>query len=92
MSEDTAESGVAGLGRRILLGLGGFGVLLGGLLGFIVGANGGEALTELTIFGRLAVPLSPGAMALYGMVVVALAIGGLYGAVSIASRFDSNAQ
>jgi ABC-type antimicrobial peptide transport system permease subunit len=92
MSNDTSQPGVAGLGRRILLGLGGLMVLLGGLLGFIVGANGGEELSELTVFGMLTVPISPGAMTLYGMIVIAVAITVLYSAVSLASRFDSNAQ
>ena len=91
MSDDSTP-GVSGLGRRILLGLGGSMVLLGGLLGLFVGANGGEALSELTLFGVLTVPVSPLAMTLYGMVVVAVAIALLYGAVSLASRYDSNAQ
>jgi len=91
MSEESAP-GVSGLGRRILLGLGGGLVLLGGLLGFIVGGNGGETLSELTLFGILTVPVSPGAMTLYGMIVVAVAIALLYGAVSLASRYDTNAQ
>ena len=89
---DESTPGVSGLGRRILLGLGGSMVLLGGLLGFFVGANGGEALNELTLFGVLTVPVSPVAMTLYGMIVVAAAIGLLYSAVSLASRYDSNAQ
>jgi len=92
MSDDESKPGVEGLGRRILLGLGGLMVLLGGCLGFIVGANGGETLTEISVGGVLTVPVSPGAMALYGMVVVAVAITVLYGAVSLASRYDSNAQ
>jgi len=91
MSDESAP-GVVGRGRRILLGLGAGGVLLGGLLGFFVGANGGEALSEVTLFGSVAVPVSPAAMTLYGMVVVGVAIGLLYGAVSLASRFDTNAQ
>jgi ABC-type antimicrobial peptide transport system permease subunit len=91
MSEESTP-GVSGLGRRILLGLGGSMVLLGGLLGFFVGSNGSETLTELTLFDVLTVPVSPLAMTLYGMVVVAVAIGLLYGAVSLASRYDSNAQ
>lgn len=89
MTEDQSQPGIVGLGRRILLGLGGFGVLLGGALGFVVGANSGG---ELTVIEPLAVPLTPWAMAGYGMVVVAVAIAALYGAVSLASRYDSNAQ
>ena len=89
---DESTSGVVGRGRRILLGLGAGGVLLGGLLGFFVGANGSEALSEVTLFGTLTVPVSPAAMTLYGMLVVGIAVGLLYGAVSLASRFDTNAQ
>jgi len=91
MSEESAP-GVSGLGRRILLGLGGGMILLGGLLGFIVGGNGGETLRELTLFGVLTVPVSPVAMTLYGMIVIAVAISLLYGAVSLASRYDTNGQ
>ena len=91
MSEELAP-GVSGLGRRILLGLGGGMILLGGLLGFIVGGNGGETLRELTLFGVLTVPVSPVAMTLYGMIVIAVAISLLYGAVSLASRYDTNGQ
>ena len=89
---DESAPGVSGRGRSILLGLGVGGVLLGGLLGFFVGANGGEALSELTLFSVLTVPVSPLAMTLYGMVVVAVAVSLLYGAVSLASRFDTNAR
>lgn len=92
MSDDASQPGVTGLGRRILLGLGGLMVILGGCLGFIVGANGGETLSEISVGGVLTVPVSPGAMAIYGMVVIAVAIGILYGAVSLASRYDTNAQ
>jgi hypothetical protein len=92
MVDNASEPGVAGLGRQILLGLGGFLILLGGLLGFIVGANGGEILTELTLFGVLRVPIAPGAMAVYGMIVVAVALSALYGLVSLASRYEANSQ
>jgi len=89
---DESAPGVSGRGRRILLGLGSGGVLLGGVLGFFVGANGGEALSEVTLLGILTVPVSPAAMTLYGMAVVGVAVGLLYGAVSLASRFDTDAQ
>ncbi|MFO7834300.1 MAG: hypothetical protein R6V31_09680 [Halohasta sp.] len=89
---DESAPGVSGRGRRILLGLGAGGVLLGGLLGLFVGANGGEALSEVTLLGILTVPVSPAAMTLYGMIVVGVAVSLLYGAVSLASRFDTNAR
>jgi hypothetical protein len=63
-------------------------IALGGVLGFIVGANGGRGLDAIEPFGLLTVPISPGAMTLYGMVVIAVAIGTLYGLVSVASRYD----
>lgn len=77
-----------GVGRRILLGLGIGMVALGGVLGFVVGANDGGGLDAIEPLGLVTVPISPGAMTLYGMVVIALAIGVLYGLVSVASRFD----
>jgi len=82
------QSDDTGVGRRILLGLGIGMVALGGVLGFVVGANGGGGLDAIEPFGLMTVPISPGAMTLYGMVVIALAIGVLYGLVSVASRFD----
>lgn len=84
------QTGVAGLGRRILLALGGSMVLLGGVLGLIVGGNGGETVGQITV-GPLTVPVAPLPMTLYGMAVVALAIGGLYGLITVASRYDADA-
>ena len=82
---------VGNSGRRLLLALGGFVILLGGVLGFIVGANGGgDLMSELSVFGLLTVPLTPGAMTLYGMVLITVAIGILYGAVELASRYETN--
>lgn len=80
------------LGRRLLLPLGGGLILLGGFLGVVVGANGAETVPELTLFGQLTVPVTPATMGLYGMVVVALALGGLYALLTIASRYDTDAQ
>jgi len=85
----TTHSDDTGVGRRILLGLGLGMVALGGVLGFVVGANGGGGnLDAIEPFGLVTVPISPGAMTLYGMGVIALAIGVLYGLVSVASRYD----
>lgn len=84
----TTSSDDTGVGRRILLGLGIGMVALGGVLGFFVGANGGGGLDAIEPFGLVTVPISPGAMTLYGMGVIALAIGTVYTLVSVASRFD----
>ncbi len=92
MIDEGTQPGVSGLGRRILLALGGVGVLIGGLLGFVVGANSTDPAGEITVGGLLTVPITPGAMTLYGMAVVAVALVGLFGLISLASRFDSNAQ
>lgn len=92
MTSGEPRSGVDGLGRRILLALGVGTVLLGGLLGFVVGANGASVRPTLTVFDVLTVPLTPLAMAGYGALVVAVAIGLLYGAISVASRYDSHAR
>ncbi len=91
MTEEGAQPAVGGLGRQILLGLGGLGVLIGGLLGFIVGANS-DGIGEITVGGVIAVPLTPAAMTVYGMVVVAAALAVLFGLISLASRFDTNAH
>ena len=75
-------------GRRLLLALGGLVIPLGGMIGFIVGANGGgDVMSKFSLFGLLTVPLTPGAMTLYGMILITVAIGILYGAVEIASRY-----
>lgn len=92
MSDEASQLGVSGLGRRILLALGGVGVLIGGLLGFVVGANSTNETGEITVGGLFAVPITPGAMTLYGMGVVAIALAGLFGLISLASRFDTNVQ
>ena len=76
--------------RRAFLLLGGGLILLGGVLGVFVGANGAETIPELTVLDLLTIPVTPAAMGAYGMVVVAAALGGLYGLLSIASRYDQN--
>jgi hypothetical protein len=91
VTESDTQPGIAGLGRRILLGLGGGMIVLGGILGVIVGGNGGDTVAQLSVPGPLTVPVTPLAMALYGMTVVGLALGSLYGLLTIASRYDSNA-
>jgi hypothetical protein len=91
VSSAEPRPGVDGLGRRILLALGGGTILLGGLLGFFVGANGAAVLPDISVFGLFRLPLTPWTMAGYGMGVVALAIVLLYGAIALASRYDTGA-
>lgn len=75
-------------GRRLLLSLAGVVVVLAGAVGFVVGANGAERGASVTVFGVLAVPTTPLSLATVGVVVAALAMGLLFGAVVFASRFD----
>lgn len=84
----TTESDERSAGRRILSFLGLGVIALGGVLGFIVGSNGGGDINAIEPFGLVTVPISPGAMTLYGMGVIAAAIGTLYVLVSLASRYD----
>jgi len=84
----TTESDERSAGRRILSLLGLGMIALGGVLGFIVGSNGGGDINAIEPFGLVTVPISPGAMTLYGMGVIAAAIGTLYILVSLASRYD----
>lgn len=84
----TTDPDDRGVGRRILSLLGLGMIALGGVLGFVVGANGGGGIDAIEPFGLVTVPISPGAMTLYGMVVIAVAIATLYVLVSVASRYD----
>jgi|AntRauTorcE11898_2_1112593.scaffolds.fasta_scaffold00235_7 hypothetical protein len=92
MTAENSQDGATS-GRRFLLALGGFVIILGGVLGFVVGANGGgDIMSELSVFGLLTVPLTPVAMTLYGMITITVAIGVLYGAVELASQYETNTQ
>ncbi|MGM0604869.1 MAG: DUF7520 family protein [Halobacteriota archaeon] len=79
----------AGLGRKILIGVGVSVVAIGGVLGGFVGAVGADQVSEIEIFGVLTVPMTPIWMALYGMIATAIVLGVLFGAVELASRYES---
>lgn len=79
-------------GRWILLAVGVVVIALGGLLGFVAGANTDDPDAVITVLGVFSVPLTPLPMALYGTIVVAVAIGVLYGLISVASRYDTAAK
>jgi hypothetical protein len=77
-----------GTGRRILLAVGLLMIVVAGILGFVVGSNGGAGRATITVFGALALPATPGAMALYGIVLAAVVEGALFSAVEYASRVE----
>jgi hypothetical protein len=95
---DTATDGNAadatgspGLGRRILLGVGALVVVISGGLGWFVGSNG--QLSDAAVLGTgFTVPVTPGALALYGVVVSAAILGGLFGLVELASRLEGDSR
>ena len=89
-ADDEADAGTAGtpgLGRRILLSVGGLVVVLSGGIGWFVGSNG--QLSDAAVLGTgFAIPVTPGAIALYGVAVSTAILGGLFGLVELASRLE----
>jgi hypothetical protein len=82
-------TGRPGLGRTILLAVGGSVVVISGVLGFFIGTNGAEAVPRTTVLGgALSFPTTPLAMALYGVAVSTVLLVTIFGLVSLASRFD----
>jgi hypothetical protein len=91
---ETAEvdAGTPGLGRRIMLALGATIVAISGGVGLLVGGNGAEAASEAAVLGTaVTIPLTPGAVALYGIVVSTLVLAVLFGLVELASRAEADA-
>ena len=85
----TAPGGEPGLGRRILLSVGAVVILLSGGIGWLVGSNG--QLSDAAVLGTgFAIPVTPGAIALYGIVVSTAILGGLFGLVELASRLEGD--
>lgn len=76
-------------GKRILVAVGGIVVLLAGLVGFFVGSNSAESSPTFEVFGSVVLPTTPVSVALYGMLLAGLLLGGLFAAVAVASRYDT---
>jgi len=80
-------AGTPGLGRRILLSVGAVVIVLSGGIGWLVGSNG--RLADAAVLGTaVTIPVTPGAIALYGVVVSTAIVGGLFGLVELASRLE----
>jgi hypothetical protein len=78
-----------GLGRRIMLVVGLSVVAVSGLIGSFIGSNGAEAVPQATVLGgALTIPTTPLAMTLYGVVLSAAVLAGLFGLVELASRYE----
>jgi ribose/xylose/arabinose/galactoside ABC-type transport system permease subunit len=75
-------------GRRIFAVIAVVVVLLAGVLGFFVGSNGADVAPAVSVLGLFALPTTPVTMTLYGMVLAAGSLVGLFGLVTLASRFD----
>jgi Zn-dependent membrane protease YugP len=75
-------------GRRVFVVVAASVVALAGIIGFFVGSNGAEVAPTISVFGLLALPTTPATLTLYGMVLAAVALGVLFGLVTLASRFD----
>jgi TRAP-type C4-dicarboxylate transport system permease small subunit len=58
---------------------------LGAVIGYIIPAQNGA---QTAVLGPLQFPISPLSFAIYGMVMIAIALGVLLGAVQYVSRFD----
>jgi prolipoprotein diacylglyceryltransferase len=63
-------------------------VLLAGVIGFFVGSNSAEASPTFEVFGTVALPTTPLSVTLYGMLLAAVFMAGLFAAVEFASRYD----
>jgi hypothetical protein len=78
-------------GRRVLLLFGAVAVAVGFLVGSFVGGVSAERGTSVVAFGLVALPTGPLAVGIYAAALGVLFVGGLFGAVRFASRFDDDA-
>ncbi|SEO83899.1 hypothetical protein SAMN04487948_105412 [Halogranum amylolyticum] len=75
-------------GRQVLLVVGGVVVGLAGLIGFFIGSNSAASSPTFEVFETVALPTTPVSVALYGMLLTSIVLGGLFVAVEAASRYD----
>jgi hypothetical protein len=75
-------------GRRVLLAFGGAAVAVGFLVGSFVGGVSADRGEPVVAFGLVVLPTGPLAVGLYAALLGLLFVGGLFGAVRLASRFD----
>lgn len=77
--------------RLYLVGLIGTIVGLAASIGYTIGLNTSSPLKQIVLFGVVPLPFSPLLMAGYGICIVLLSLALMYSAVSLLSRYDSNA-
>jgi len=74
-----------------MLGVGATVVALSGGIGWLVGSNGAVELSEAAVLGTgVTIPVTPAAVALYGIAVSTLLLGTLFGLVELASRLEGD--
>ncbi len=74
-----------------MLAVGAIVVVLSGAIGWLVGSNGAVAISEAAVLGtNLTIPVTPAAVAFYGLVVSTALLSLLFGLVEFASRAEAN--
>lgn len=76
-------------GRRVLAALGVIVVAICAYVGYVIGVSHAGSTDAIRVFGRVALPLSPLAMAAYGGGLALLLLAALFGAVSLASQYEA---
>ncbi|ERG94834.1 hypothetical protein [Haloquadratum walsbyi] len=91
MTQSESPQGQPGLGRQILLGLGGFVIILSAGIGWLVGSNAPQTMARTQILNMsVTIPTTPVSLSLYGIIVSTFLLSMLFGLVSIASRIEDN--
>ncbi|ESS06194.1 MAG: hypothetical protein A07HB70_01744 [uncultured archaeon A07HB70] len=75
-------------GRRVLLAFGAAAVVVGFVVGSFVGGVSADRGEPVVAFGLVPLPAGPVAVGVFAGLLGLLFVGGLFGAVRLASRFD----
>lgn len=75
-----------GSGRRYLIGAAVTVVLFAGVAGVVLGSN--SPASSATFLGVLALPVTPLALGLYGVLLAGTVVTTLFGLVTVASRLE----
>ena len=86
MTDDSTD------GRRIFLVIAVTVVIVAGILGFFVGANGASVAPSIPLVAGLSLPTTPLTMTLYGMMLAVVSLAALFALVSFVSRFDDTEE
>ncbi len=78
-----------GFGRRIFVRVGLIVIVISGILGFIIGGDGASVKPTIQVYGGITIPTTGPMVALYAVVLSALIVGVLLGAIELASRAEN---